>query len=211
MQKIVGTKPAAGLGAMLLSKLSGATFAKAASTTSKAVTVSKAPRPPAAAVNAAFRELQKRHGLFGPMFAITRAENSLAKADLPMPHGSRQDIEAPGRPGTPMGMTTPNVVTRRPAQQDPAEASYQDAMRASYAAGMALFGSIKEIHRLGKPQPNNYAVAARRLGVPSPAAPYQTTGRSTLPELNTETLMVGSLETAMTVLDPRRLNQSPNR
>lgn len=190
-------------GALLLGKLSRTTLTKAATPTTSSKTAPA--RPPAATVNLAFAALQRRDCLFGPMFAPTKAANATLMA------GPRQDFKAPTKPSTPAGMTAPAAYRRVAPQADANEARQFDHMKATADARTALLDSIKAIHRVGPLQPNNYAVPARRLGVPSPATPYQTTGRSTLPELNTEALMVGFPETNTTVLDARRPNKSPNR
>jgi len=115
MQKVVHpTTRGAGLGSMLLAKL-GTTPAGTSKVTRPAVikSTTKAaavtPHQPAAVLAVALASVQRRDGLYGPLFALTKA------AVLSKPN---QPLDAPSKPATPASMSTPSTYVRAPAQED---------------------------------------------------------------------------------------------
>jgi hypothetical protein len=150
LQKI---SPSAGLGALLLANMSRGTLAKAATTVPVFSAASKPTpaRPPAFAVADAFAAVQRRDGcLFAPMFSMTKAANSLARETVPSLIGPQPEPKAPGKPGSPAGMTTPAANYRRaPGQPDAIETLYNEQMRQTAAARTALRESIKAVHQSG--------------------------------------------------------------
>lgn len=135
----------AGLGTLLLAKVGRGTLAKSASTAPKPGTViTTAPtRPPAFAINQAFAAVQRRDGLFGPMFAITKAETAASLT------GPRVDYKTPQKPSPPSSMTTPAASYRRAAQVDVNEARQSEHIKATADARTVVTNAIKALHLNG--------------------------------------------------------------